>query len=140
MKLNILSTKFFLDTYDKYLISFCLRNITNIDKALQEAFRVLKPGGKLYILEFSQPNIFPFKQVYQFYFKYILPLLGKIISKDNAAYGYLPESVSAFPYGNKLNRIIEKCGYNKAKDHSLTLGIASIYIAEKWKDQDCYFY
>jgi len=57
--------------------------------------------------------------------------LGKIISKDNAAYGYLPESVSAFPYGNKLNRIIEKCGYNKAKDHSLTLGIASIYIAEK---------
>ena len=58
-------------------------------------------------------------------------LLGKIISKDNSAYNYLPESVSAFPYGKKLNRIIEKCGYNRAKDHSLTLGIASIYIAEK---------
>ena len=61
--------------------------------------RVLKPGGKLYILEFSKPNIFPFKQLYQFYFKYILPLLGKIISKDKSAYNYLPESVSAFPYG-----------------------------------------
>ena len=122
----------FEDNYfDAVCVSFGVRNFENLEKGLSDMFRVLKPGGKLYILEFSQPNIFPFKQLYQFYFKYILPLLGKIISKDNSAYNYLPESVSAFPYGKKLNRIIEKCGYNKAKNQSLTLGIASIYIAEK---------
>ena len=122
----------FEDNYfDAVCVSFGVRNFENLEKGLSDMFRVLKPGGKLYILEFSQPNIFPFKQLYQFYFKYILPLLGKIISKDNSAYNYLPESVSTFPYGKKLNRIIEKCGYNKAKNQSLTLGIASIYIAEK---------
>lgn len=122
----------FEDNYfDAVCVSFGARNFENLEKGLSDMCRVLKPGGKLYILEFSQPNIFPFKQLYQFYFKYVLPLLGKFISKDNAAYNYLPESVSAFPYGKKLNKIIEKCGYNKAKDHSLTLGIASIYIAEK---------
>ena len=93
--------------------------------------RVLHPGGKLYILEFSQPTIFPFKQIYQFYFKYILPLLGKMVSKDNAAYTYLPESVNAFPYGKKLNQIIENCGYSNSKSYPLTMGIATIYIAEK---------
>ena len=84
--------------------------------------RVLKPGGKLYILEFFNQIFFHLNN-YTNLFKYVLPLLGKFISKDNAAYNYLPESVSAFPYGKKLNKIIEKCGYNKAKDHSLTLGI-----------------
>tara|TARA_B100001741_G_scaffold279771_1_gene252581 strand:+ start:1022 stop:1750 length:729 start_codon:yes stop_codon:yes gene_type:complete len=117
--------------FDAVCVSFGARNFENLEKGLSEMFRVLKPGGKLYILEFSQPNIFPFKQIYQFYFRYILPFLGKIVSNDNAAYNYLPESVNAFPYGKKLNKIIENCGYNKAQDHSLTMGIASIYIAEK---------
>ncbi len=117
--------------FDAVCVSFGARNFEHLEKGLLEMCRVLKPKGKLYILEFSQPNIFPFKQIYQVYFKYILPLLGKFVSKDNAAYSYLPESVSAFPYGKKLNNIIENCGYNKAKDHSLTMGIASIYIAEK---------
>ena len=63
--------------------------------------------------------------------KYILPLIGKMFSRDNAAYNYLPESVGAFPYGIELNKVIEKSGYNKAKNYSLTMGIASIYIAEK---------
>ncbi|MDG2437262.1 MAG: bifunctional demethylmenaquinone methyltransferase/2-methoxy-6-polyprenyl-1,4-benzoquinol methylase UbiE [Polaribacter sp.] len=117
--------------FDAVCVSFGARNFENLEKGLSEMFRVLKPGGKLYILEFSQPDIFPFKQIYQFYFRYILPLLGKVVSNDNAAYNYLPESVNAFPYGKKLNKIIENCGYNKAQDHSLTMGIASIYIAEK---------
>ena len=117
--------------FDAVCVSFGARNFENLEKGLSEMFRVLKPGGKLYILEFSQPDVFPFKQIYQFYFRYILPLLGKIVSNDNAAYNYLPESVNAFPYGKKLNKIIENCGYNKAQDHSLTMGIASIYIAEK---------
>ena len=119
------------NNFDAVCVSFGARNFENLEKGLSEMFRVLKPGGKLYILEFSQPDIFPFKQIYQFYFRYILPLLGKVVSNDNAAYNYLPESVNAFPYGKKLNKIIENCGYNKAQDHSLTMGIASIYIAEK---------
>ena len=119
------------NNFDAVCVSFGARNFENLEKGLSEMFRVLKPGGKLYILEFSQPDIFPFKQIYQFYFRYILPLLGKIVSNDNDAYNYLPESVNAFPYGKKLNKIIENCGYNKAQDHSLTMGIASIYIAEK---------
>ena len=74
----------FEDNYfDAVCVSFGVRNFENLEKGLSDMCRVLKPGGKLYILEFSQPNIFPFKQLYQFYFKYILPLLGKIISKDN---------------------------------------------------------
>ena len=117
--------------FDAVCVSFGARNFENLEKGLSEMYRVLKPGGNLYILEFSQPDIFPFKQIYQFYFRYILPLLGKIVSNDNSAYNYLQESVNSFPYGNKLNKIIEDCGYNKAKNHSLTMGITSIYIAEK---------
>jgi len=125
------SLPFESDSFDLIICSEVLEHLHEYNDAIKEIHRVLKPGGKLYILEFSQPDIFPFKQIYQFYFRYILPLLGKVVSNDNAAYNYLPESVNAFPYGKKLNKIIENCGYNKAQDHSLTLGIASIYIAEK---------
>ena len=119
------------NSFDAVSVSFGARNFENLEKGLSEMCRVLCPGGKLYILEFSQPTVFPFKQLYLFYFKYILPLVGKIVSKDNAAYTYLPESVGAFPYGKKLNEIIDNCGYNNATSHPLTMGIASIYIAEK---------
>jgi len=118
-------------SFDAVSVSFGARNFENLEKGLSEMCRVLSPGGKLYILEFSQPTIFPFKQIYQFYFKYILPLVGKMVSKDNAAYTYLPESVSTFPYGKKLNQIIENCGYSNAKNYPLTMGVATIYIAEK---------
>jgi demethylmenaquinone methyltransferase/2-methoxy-6-polyprenyl-1,4-benzoquinol methylase len=119
------------DSFDAVSVSFGARNFENLEKGLSEMCRVMRPGGKLYILEFSKPTIFPFKQTYQFYFKYILPLVGKMVSKDNAAYTYLPESVGAFPYGSKLNNIIEKCGYSNVHNHPLTMGIATIYIAEK---------
>lgn len=119
------------NTFDAVSVSFGARNFENLEKGLTEMCRVLKPGGQLYILEFSQPTLFPFKQLYQFYFRYILPLIGKLVSKDNSAYTYLPESVGAFPYGKKLNAIIEKCGYSNAKNHPLTVGIASIYTAKK---------
>lgn len=119
------------NSFDAVSVSFGARNFENLEKGLTEMCRVLKPGGQLYILEFSQPTLFPFKQLYQFYFKYVLPLIGKIVSKDNSAYTYLPESVGAFPYGKQLNAIIEKCGYSNAKNHPLTVGIASIYTAKK---------
>lgn len=119
------------ETFDAVCVSFGARNFENLEKGLSEMCRVLKKGGKLYILEFSQPTSFPFKQIYQFYFKAVLPLIGKLLSKDNSAYSYLPESVSAFPFGKELNEIIEKCGYTNAKNIPLTLGVSSIYIAEK---------
>jgi len=117
--------------FDAVTVSFGARNFENLEKGLSEMCRVMIPGGKLYILEFSQPTSFPFKQIYQFYFKFVLPLVGKFVSNDNAAYTYLPESVGAFPYGEKLNDIIEECGYRNAKSYPLTMGIATIYIAEK---------
>ncbi|MDB2622156.1 bifunctional demethylmenaquinone methyltransferase/2-methoxy-6-polyprenyl-1,4-benzoquinol methylase UbiE [Flavobacteriales bacterium] len=119
------------ESFDAVCVSFGARNFENLEKGLSEMRRVLRKGGKLYILEFSQPTAFPFKQIYQFYFKAILPLIGKMVSKDNSAYSYLPESVSAFPFGKQLNNIIERCGYTNAKNIPLTLGISSIYIAEK---------
>ena len=120
-------------TFDAVTVSFGARNFENLQKGLSEMARVLKPGGKIYILEFSKPTLFPFKQLYDFYFKFVLPLIGKLLSKDNAAYSYLPESVKAFPHGKELNSIIENCGYTNAKNHPLTMGIASIYTAQKWK-------
>lgn len=118
-------------TFDAVTVSFGARNFENLQKGLSEMARVLKPGGKIYILEFSKPTLFPFKQLYDFYFKFVLPLIGNLLSKDNAAYSYLPESVKAFPHGKELNSIIENCGYTNAKNHPLTMGIASIYTAQK---------
>ena len=118
-------------TFDAVTVSFGARNFENLQKGLSEMARVLKPGGKIYILEFSKPTLFPFKQLYDFYFKFVLPLIGKLLSKDNAAYSYLPESVKAFPHGKELNSIIENCGYTNAKNHPLTMGIAYIYTAQK---------
>lgn len=119
------------NSFDAVTVSFGARNFANLEKGLREMNRVLKPGGTLVILEFSQPTIFPFKQLYQFYFKYVLPGIGKLVSKDDSAYNYLPESVKAFPFGKQLNEIIENCGYSDAKNTALTLGISSIYTAGK---------
>ncbi len=118
-------------SFDAVCVSFGIRNFEHLEVGLTEMNRVLKPEGKLYILEFSTPTIFPFKQIYNLYFKSILPFIGKLISNDKSAYSYLPESVGAFPNGKKLNKIIEKCGYSKVNNHPLTFGIASIYTAEK---------
>lgn len=114
-------------TFDAITVAFGVRNFENLEKGLSEMFRVLKPGGKLLVLEFSQPQKFPFKQLYNFYFKNILPTIGKLVSKDARAYTYLPESVQAFPYGDKFMTIMENCGYKKGRKIPVTFGIATIY-------------
>jgi demethylmenaquinone methyltransferase/2-methoxy-6-polyprenyl-1,4-benzoquinol methylase len=120
------------NSFDAITVSFGVRNFENLEKGLSEMQRVLNPGGKAVIIEFSQPEKFPIKQLYFFYFKYIMPTLGKLISKDKSAYTYLPESVEAFPYGKKFTQILEKVGFKKDPQIvPLTFGIASIYIAEK---------
>lgn len=118
-------------TFDAITVAFGVRNFENLSKGLAEMNRVLKPGGIAVVLEFSKPRSFPMKQLYQFYFKNILPLVGKFVSKDNAAYTYLPESVQAFPDGQDFLSIFEKVGFKKTKWHSLTFGISSIYTGIK---------
>ncbi|MGI9525721.1 MAG: bifunctional demethylmenaquinone methyltransferase/2-methoxy-6-polyprenyl-1,4-benzoquinol methylase UbiE [Weeksellaceae bacterium] len=119
------------ETFDAITASFGVRNFENLEKGLEEFYRVLKPGGTLVILEFSQPQKFPMKQLYNFYFKNILPIIGKTFSKDPRAYTYLPESVQAFPYGERLNKILANVGFQNPKDKELTFGIASIYTCTK---------
>jgi demethylmenaquinone methyltransferase/2-methoxy-6-polyprenyl-1,4-benzoquinol methylase len=93
--------------------------------------RVLKPGGHLIVLEFSKPSAFPVKQVYNFYFKYILPFWGNLLAKHKTAYSYLPESVMAFPEGEQFVAELKKAGYSSAENRPLSFGISSIYIAQK---------
>lgn len=117
--------------FDAVIVSFGVRNFENLEKGLADMYRVLKPGGKTVIVEFSKPKKFPMKQAYNVYFQYILPQIGKVISKDNAAYTYLPESVQVFPDGDDFLRILEKVGFKNTTCKLLTFGISSIYIGEK---------
>ncbi len=117
--------------FDAVIVSFGVRNFENLEKGIADMYRVLKPGGKTVIVEFSKPKKFPMKQGYSFYFRYILPRIGKFISKDNSAYTYLPESVQAFPDGRDFLAVLEKIGFKNTKCKPLTFGISSIYIGEK---------
>jgi demethylmenaquinone methyltransferase/2-methoxy-6-polyprenyl-1,4-benzoquinol methylase len=117
--------------FDVITVSFGVRNFENLKKGLSEIYRVLKPTGTLVILEFSQPTQFPMKQLYSFYSNFILPLIGKLVSKDNSAYTYLPESVAAFPFGKDFVNILTDLNYNNVSHKALTFGIATIYTAKK---------
>lgn len=117
--------------FDAITVGFGVRNFENVSKGLEEIRRVLRPGGMLVILEFSRPRRFPFKQLYNFYFKFILPKLGQVISRDKVAYTYLPESVEAFPDGDDFLAMLTKLGYKEPVCKPLTLGISSIYSARK---------
>jgi len=117
--------------FDAVIVAFGVRNFEHLEKGLQDMFRVLKPGGRAVILEFSKPSSFPMKQLYNFYFKYILPVIGKVVSKDNAAYTYLPESVQQFPDGSKFLSILDKIGFKQTQCKALTFGISSIYSGVK---------
>jgi len=117
--------------FDAVTVAFGVRNFEHLERGLEEIFRVLKPGGLAVILEFSRPRKFPFKQAYNFYFKFILPKIGRIVSSDKTAYTYLPESVEAFPDGEDFLRILRDIGYKQTQCRSLTFGISSIYTGTK---------
>ncbi|MDX1783639.1 MAG: bifunctional demethylmenaquinone methyltransferase/2-methoxy-6-polyprenyl-1,4-benzoquinol methylase UbiE [Aequorivita vladivostokensis] len=118
-------------TFDAITVSFGIRNFENLEKGLSEIYRVLKKGGIFVILETSVPSKFPFKQGYYFYSKNVLPLVGKLFSKDKVAYKYLSESASVFPHGEVLNNILRKIGFNEVKNKPQTFGVATIYNATK---------
>ncbi len=119
------------NSFDAITVAFGVRNFENLEIGLSEIFRVLKPNGIFVILETSVPTKTPFKQGYKFYTKYILPVIGKLFSKDRSAYSYLSESASLFPYGEVLNNILRQNGFIDVKDHPQTFGVATIYTASK---------
>ena len=122
----------FEDNYfDAITVGFGVRNFQNLEIGLAEMLRVVRPGGKLIILEFSKPKRFPVKQYYAFHSKYIIPFFGKTISKDASAYSYLPESVAAFPEGKDFEDILSKLGYQNVGSQLVAGGIASIYFGTK---------
>jgi demethylmenaquinone methyltransferase/2-methoxy-6-polyprenyl-1,4-benzoquinol methylase len=117
--------------FDAIIVAFGVRNFEHLEQGLADMYRVLRPGGTTVVLEFSKPQGFPFKQLYNFYFKNVLPLIGKLISKDQSAYTYLPESVQAFPDGEAFLRVMQQVGYTQTQCKTLTFGISSIYWGKK---------
>lgn len=119
------------NTFDAMTVGFGVRNFGNLEKGLSEMLRVLKDGAPLVVLEVSEPDNFPMKQIFGIHFNYILPFVGKLFSKDNRAYTYLPESVRAFPKGKNFVEILKKVGFKKVEYKPLTFGICAMYTCEK---------
>jgi demethylmenaquinone methyltransferase/2-methoxy-6-polyprenyl-1,4-benzoquinol methylase len=119
------------DGFDAVTVAYGVRNFEHLETGLADIHRVLKPGGKAVVLEFSKPKAFPIKQLYNFYFNYITPGIGKLFSKDARAYTYLPESVAAFPDGKTFTALMDKVGFKHTKHRPLAFGICSIYTGIK---------
>lgn len=130
-KADSLDMPFDDDTFDSVTVGFGVRNFVDIPKGLSEIRRVLKPGGRLVVLELSEPPNPFVKACYSFYFHRVLPFFGRLVSKDKEAYSYLPNSVDNFPYGERFLEIMKTCGYQNTSLKWLTLGISAIYVGEK---------
>lgn len=117
--------------FDAVTAGFGVRNFENLETGLKEIYRVVKKEGIVTIIEPSTPNNFILKPIYKFYFKYILPIIGRLISKDKSAYTYLPESVEAFPEGDIFIKILEKIGFKDCQKIELSFGIVTLYVAIK---------
>jgi demethylmenaquinone methyltransferase/2-methoxy-6-polyprenyl-1,4-benzoquinol methylase len=119
------------NTFDVVMVGFGVRNFGDLEKGLSELRRVLKPSGSVMILEFSKPKVFPVKQLFGLYSRFVIPTIGKIVSKDKSAYSYLPSSVAAFPEGQQFLAILNKVGYKNPSAKRLTFGVVTIYSARK---------
>lgn len=119
------------NTFDAVIVSFGVRNFEDLKQGLSDMCRVTKPGGTCVVVEFSKPRKFPMKQLYWFYSTKILPVIGKLVSRDSSAYTYLPESVKAFPDGADFLAIFESAGFKHTYCKSLTFGICSVYVGKK---------
>ncbi|MBN2615040.1 MAG: bifunctional demethylmenaquinone methyltransferase/2-methoxy-6-polyprenyl-1,4-benzoquinol methylase UbiE [Bacteroidales bacterium] len=119
------------EEFDAVTVAFGVRNFENLDAGLKEMQRVLKKGGQVAVLEFSKPAGFPMRNLYYFYFKRVLPLIGRMVSKHDSAYTYLPASVVAFPEGTHFMQRMKAAGFSNPRQKRLTFGIATLYLAEK---------
>jgi demethylmenaquinone methyltransferase/2-methoxy-6-polyprenyl-1,4-benzoquinol methylase len=114
-------------TFDAVTVAFGVRNFEHLEQGVKDMVRVLRPGGRIFILEFSKPAKAPFKQLFRFYFHRVMPTVGKAISKDSAAYAYLPKSVDAFPEGAAFEDLMRAAGLGEVRSFALTGGIATLY-------------
>lgn len=119
------------NSYDAAIVAFGIRNFENLDKGIKEIHRVLKPGGRVMILELSTPQHFPMKQAYWMYSRIFIPTVGRCISKDKTAYSYLPKSIEAFVQGKEMVEVLNKNGFRQSKYKTYTFGICSMYLGEK---------
>jgi demethylmenaquinone methyltransferase/2-methoxy-6-polyprenyl-1,4-benzoquinol methylase len=119
------------NSYDAVIAAFGIRNFADLDKGLREMCRVLRPGGHLCILELTQPVAFPVRQLFQLYSHTVLPLYGRLISKDSEAYTYLTKTIEAFPQGERMVEILQQAGFRQAQFQRLTFGICTLYFATK---------
>jgi len=119
------------NSFDAVTVAFGVRNFQHLEKGLSEIFRVLKPGGKLVVLEFSRPKMFGAKAMYNLYMKIVAPNMGKLFSKNRSAYEYLDQSIKKFPEGKDFTNILDNLGYQHTYSKPLSLGICSIYCGEK---------
>jgi len=117
--------------FDVATVAFGVRNFEDLAAGLHQIHRVLRPGGKLIVLEFSRPRVFPVKQLYAFYNRFILPAVGKLVSGDSGAYTYLPESIAVFPEGDEFLNWMDEAGFTQRKARRLTFGIASVYVGHR---------
>lgn len=131
LEADAMSLSFADNTFDALTIAFGLRNLSNFENGLKELLRVLKPSGKLVVLECSHPPLPGFRQLYHFYFGRILPRIGGIVSGSQSAYKYLPDSVSKFPHQNELVTLMERAGFKDVKYTNLTGGISAIHVGRK---------
>ena len=131
IKANAENLNFQNDFFDKYIISFCLRNVTDIKRAIQEAHRILKPGGVFYCLEFSSPEMFIINSLYLSYKKNLIPWIGKKITNNKQAYKYLEESIDLFPNQEKLLKIIKENGFISTNYLNMFNGIVSVHMGYK---------
>lgn len=119
------------DAFDAVMVAYGIRNFENLDQGLREMCRVLKPGGRLVIIELTSPNRFPMKQLFWLYSHVLIPSLGKLISKDSQAYAYLPATMEAFPQGEEMQQILQKAGFKEVNFKRFTFGLSTLYTARK---------
>lgn len=119
------------ESFDAVTAAFGVRNFEDIEQGIAEMHRVLKPGGHLMILELSSPETFPMKQLYQLYSKTVIPFIGRLLSKEKAAYSYLPASIKVVPQGKVMTDLLARQGFADAHAHTFTFGICSLYTGTK---------
>lgn len=119
------------NSFDAVTAAFGVRNFEDIEQGITEMYRVLKPGGHLMILELSSPEHFPMKQLYTVYSKFVIPNIGRLLSKEHTAYSYLPASIKVVPQGKVMTDLLSRVGFNQARSRTFTFGICSLYTACK---------